>query len=166
MKKLVLLSTVILALAGAGRPDTANAQSIGEPYCREYNTHVAIGGRMQNSYGSACLQPDGSWAMQSQSEEVYNEPVINRVHYVPPPAPVYTVPAPAYYQPYPYYQPSPNLVIRFPHNIVIGDNWGHGGWRGHDRGGHHGWDRGGHHGHRVWDGDRNRNRGGHNKHWR
>lgn len=30
-------------------------------YCREYQGHATVGGRIQNTYGTACLQPDGSW---------------------------------------------------------------------------------------------------------
>ena len=30
-------------------------------YCREYQTTVAVGGREQRAYGTACRQPDGSW---------------------------------------------------------------------------------------------------------
>ncbi|MEX2629336.1 MAG: hypothetical protein WD341_05295 [Tistlia sp.] len=30
-------------------------------YCREVNKTVLIDGRMQNAYGKACYQPDGSW---------------------------------------------------------------------------------------------------------
>jgi surface antigen len=30
-------------------------------YCREYVTHSTIGGRQQETYGTACRQPDGSW---------------------------------------------------------------------------------------------------------
>ncbi len=30
-------------------------------YCREYQTKVSIGGQVQQGYGSACRQPDGSW---------------------------------------------------------------------------------------------------------
>lgn len=33
-------------------------------YCREYNQNVTVGGRTQSSYGTACLQPDGSWKIQ------------------------------------------------------------------------------------------------------
>lgn len=36
-----------------------------ERYCREYTRDVWVGGRKQQSYGSACLQPDGSWEMES-----------------------------------------------------------------------------------------------------
>jgi len=30
-------------------------------YCREYVTQSSIGGRLQETYGTACRQPDGSW---------------------------------------------------------------------------------------------------------
>ena len=30
-------------------------------YCREFTNNVYVGGRMRQSYGTACLQPDGSW---------------------------------------------------------------------------------------------------------
>lgn len=29
--------------------------------CREFQQDVTIGGRRENAYGTACLQPDGSW---------------------------------------------------------------------------------------------------------
>lgn len=34
-------------------------------YCREYTQQVWVGGRMQQSYGTACLQPDGDWQLDS-----------------------------------------------------------------------------------------------------
>ncbi len=36
-----------------------------QQYCREFNQNVTIGGQVQPSYGTACLQPDGSWAIQN-----------------------------------------------------------------------------------------------------
>ncbi len=30
-------------------------------YCREYTQTVNIGGQLQQAYGTACRQPDGSW---------------------------------------------------------------------------------------------------------
>lgn len=30
-------------------------------YCREYTTTATVGGRVQETYGRACRQPDGSW---------------------------------------------------------------------------------------------------------
>jgi len=45
--------------------------SYGEPYrtgsgqfCREYQTQGMIGGRLEQLYGTACLQPDGSWSFR------------------------------------------------------------------------------------------------------
>lgn len=34
-------------------------------YCREYTKQVWVGGRMQESYGQACMQPDGAWEIDS-----------------------------------------------------------------------------------------------------
>jgi surface antigen len=33
-------------------------------YCREYQQTVYVAGQRQSSYGTACMQPDGSWQMQ------------------------------------------------------------------------------------------------------
>jgi len=30
-------------------------------YCREYETKIVIGGKVENAIGYACRQPDGSW---------------------------------------------------------------------------------------------------------
>jgi len=30
-------------------------------YCREYQAVATVGGRKQQTYGTACMQPDGSW---------------------------------------------------------------------------------------------------------
>ncbi len=35
------------------------------PYCREYQATTTIGGQPRLSYGTACLQPDGSWKMMN-----------------------------------------------------------------------------------------------------
>jgi len=54
----------------AARPATAGPVRAGRavvgydprrPYCREYQRAVWIGGRKSEVYGTACLQPDGSW---------------------------------------------------------------------------------------------------------
>lgn len=39
----------------------APAQVAAEPYCREYQTAIVVGGKTQPAYGTACLMPDGSW---------------------------------------------------------------------------------------------------------
>lgn len=33
-------------------------------YCREYQQTVTVGGQKQQSYGTACRQPDGSWQVR------------------------------------------------------------------------------------------------------
>jgi len=35
-----------------------------EPYCREYIQTVNVGGKIQESYGTACQQQDGAWKIQ------------------------------------------------------------------------------------------------------
>jgi hypothetical protein len=32
-------------------------------YCREFQTTVVIDGRPERAFGTACMQPDGSWAV-------------------------------------------------------------------------------------------------------
>ncbi len=34
-------------------------------YCREYTATAVVGGEAQNTYGTACRQPDGSWQLVS-----------------------------------------------------------------------------------------------------
>jgi hypothetical protein len=38
---------------------------------REYNTKIMVGGRQVNGYGTACLQPDGSWRYGAAQPESY-----------------------------------------------------------------------------------------------
>ena len=45
----------LAALAGFG------GEAKADDYCREYTRTVYIGARAQDAYGTACLQPDGSW---------------------------------------------------------------------------------------------------------
>jgi len=33
-------------------------------YCREYQQTITVGGEAQQSYGTACRQPDGTWKIQ------------------------------------------------------------------------------------------------------
>jgi surface antigen len=37
----------------------------GESYCREYTATATIGGRSQQTYGTACRQPDGAWKLMN-----------------------------------------------------------------------------------------------------
>lgn len=46
-------------------------------YCREYTGSVKVGGRTQESYGTACLQADGSWQIQPDGGQgAYREPEV------------------------------------------------------------------------------------------
>lgn len=46
----------------APTPYPANYNNTGEDrYCREYTRPAQVGGRMQQTYGTACMQPDGDW---------------------------------------------------------------------------------------------------------
>lgn len=40
---------------------TRDGRDQGGNYCREYQTTVNVGGQMEQAYGTACRQPDGSW---------------------------------------------------------------------------------------------------------
>jgi surface antigen len=43
---------------------TKTYQTYSGRYCREYQSTVIVGGEEQQSYGSACRQPDGDWEIQ------------------------------------------------------------------------------------------------------
>ncbi len=135
MKQLTL-GIVAAAALFAGE---ASAQG----YCREYSQSVSIGGQRQSSYGTACMQPDGSWQVISNDSNYTNYQ--SGYVYAPPPQPVY-VPTPV---PVPVYRPTSSF------SISIGGpsrNWDRDRWRYND---HYKWDRGhgnphGKHGHGHW----------------
>jgi hypothetical protein len=39
----------------------APAQADQQSYCREFQSVIVVEGRQQQAFGTACLQPDGSW---------------------------------------------------------------------------------------------------------
>lgn len=43
---------------------TETYQTSSGQYCREYRTQVEVGGGVEEAYGTACRQPDGSWKIQ------------------------------------------------------------------------------------------------------
>lgn len=43
---------------------TRTYQASSGQYCREYQQTITVGGEAQQSYGTACRQPDGSWQIQ------------------------------------------------------------------------------------------------------
>jgi hypothetical protein len=44
---------------------TRDGTSASGRYCREFQQEVTIGGRAEQAYGTACLNPDGSWEVVS-----------------------------------------------------------------------------------------------------
>lgn len=70
-----------LLLAGGlvlGLSAVAHAQAA--PYCREYTEKLKVGNRMEEGYGTACMQPDGSWKRVS---EAVSPPALGAVEAVP-----------------------------------------------------------------------------------
>lgn len=67
----------ISLLCGLVMPATVQAD---ESYCREFAQTFTIDGETQSGYGTACLQPDGSWKIILQrSLDRHSE---NEVHYI------------------------------------------------------------------------------------
>lgn len=60
-----MFKTIGKTIMGAALSFAAFAGFSGEAsasdYCREYTRSVYVGGRVQEAYGTACYQPDGSW---------------------------------------------------------------------------------------------------------
>lgn len=44
---------------------TRTYQNANGTYCREYQQEIIVAGERQQSYGTACRQPDGSWKIES-----------------------------------------------------------------------------------------------------
>lgn len=59
--KTKILGAAALVLAAIGFAPDAKAYE--QDYCREYTRTVYIGGRTQDAFGTACLQPDGDWVI-------------------------------------------------------------------------------------------------------
>ena len=100
MKKLSLLALAVatqVLLSTAAQAQTVMMAAPGQPYCREYTQIVKIGSTQQKGYGTACLQPDGTWQMTPAAAPVVVQPAPppqnttyiireNPVVYGPPPA--------------------------------------------------------------------------------
>ncbi|PZQ48850.1 MAG: hypothetical protein DI551_00520, partial [Micavibrio aeruginosavorus] len=116
------------------------AKAYANDYCREYTRTVTVGNRVQDAYGTACLQPDGSWMIVGeglnnnvpyQGENV-TYIVNDNNRYVVPPRVVYYERAPSYYRT----QPAPLFVWYSNNNRRGYDKHYNYGWRGNKH-----WDR-------------------------
>lgn len=77
MIRKILLMGVLVAI-----PTMAGAtQAKAEEYCREYTKTVTIGGRVEEAYGTACYQPDGSWEVVNLEGTDYGRAQVRNVIY-------------------------------------------------------------------------------------
>lgn len=142
LRNSILISALIsLATPALAQPMPGQRIPRSDPngaYCREYQQTVIIGGKKRDSYGTACMQPDGDWKiLPSDAQQYATEDTV--IEYIEEPryvsAPVYMVPPPMYYEPIPYYRSypyGPRYGSRF--SIEIGSDYHHRGhhhWRRH-----------------------------------
>lgn len=125
---------------------TAGSVQANDDFCREYQRRVTIGGKIQDSYGTACLQPDGSWKTVNEGDPQIVGSVAPEPVYVQQQQPVIMYEEEPLYVPYQTtyrsygYDPSP---LWWGVNLSFNDRDRHHGWRDN-----RGWDRGhGYHGH-------------------
>lgn len=85
----------------------------GDEYCREFTQNIAVGGKIQEAYGTACMQPDGSWERVSEMQieganvqEAAYYPVGQRMEpqVIVQQPPIYVAPPPIYVTPRPVYR--------------------------------------------------------------
>lgn len=128
--------TIITTTTQTAPTQTSNV--VGNDYCREFTQTFTIGGKTQKGYGTACLQPDGSWEIQSPAQLPPEESVAaapptrttETIQYVTRGERVYVVP------------PEPFVAVS-----IGGGYWhGRGYGRGYDRGYNHRYDSGYDHG--------------------
>ena len=125
-KSLFLLSAVVALSASAAHAQmvtrtitTTQQQAVPDNYCREYTQSFTIGKQTQTGYGTACLQPDGSWEIQPAADaapQVAGGTTTETIEYVTRDDRVYMRP------PEPFYE----------FGMVIDDHHGYGGY-GRDR---------------------------------
>lgn len=63
---------------------TSTYQASDGRYCREFTQTVEIGGEIQQAYGTACRQPDGSWQMTATQPQTQVRQVVVRERVVEP----------------------------------------------------------------------------------
>lgn len=65
----LLTATVMLLLMAE------HAKAYDEPYCREFTRDIRVGGKIQEGYGTACMQPDGAWKIVAEDGQTLPNPV-------------------------------------------------------------------------------------------
>ncbi len=101
------MKTALLTMAALTALTFAAPAMADDGYCREYTRTIYVGGYQKQGYGTACLQPDGSW--QIVAENTYSSGNNNNNYYAQP-MPVmqqtYVVREPVYT----YYRPRPTVL--------------------------------------------------------
>jgi hypothetical protein len=59
-----IAATLALLAPLAAHAQVTSGPAGNQPYCREFTQTVTIGNKTQQGWGTACLQPDGSWQIQ------------------------------------------------------------------------------------------------------
>lgn len=134
--KTMLTVAVLFSAAFVASEKPASAYS--EPYCREYVKNVVVAGRVQQSYGTACMQPDGSWQIQQDYGAIpagYNPPPQVVVLQDPQPYPIYVERSPRYVRtaPPPFFSLNINSYDRDYYRSGRRDRHWHDHDHGHDR---------------------------------
>ena len=148
---LAAITVGIAALTGL----SGEAKASGNDYCREYTRTVYIGNRAQDAYGTACLQPDGSWMIVGEGlgndipNNVSNVDYVIRDNnrYITPQRVVYYDTRPVYYRPRPapvfIWSNNSNRFYRNGHYVNYYRGWDrHDRWDRYDRDDHRGRGRG------------------------
>jgi hypothetical protein len=101
------------------RPGTlAAVPANGSAYCREFHETTTIGGVPQDTYGTACRQPDGSWRIMPQGAGAPPTTTYNTTTtYIAPPYP--------YYYPYAFGPPFFGSAFFFSHGHRFHHHHGH-----------------------------------------
>ncbi len=127
-RKNFILATIVALIAIPAIPSQAEAS--GGRYCREYTRTITVGRELYEGYGTACMQPDGSWEIVS--EQAPRLPVVTReVFYETAPVRIVTLQS---RNPFIYHPPRNNtILIKFRDN----DRRGHGHYDRHRHSHHH-----------------------------
>lgn len=74
-----MMYQTLLTLSVLSATCVASAAQAGD-YCREYTQKIYVGGRAQDGYSTACLQPDGAW-QTGRTNRYDDEPDITAAAY-------------------------------------------------------------------------------------
>ncbi|MCB1530608.1 MAG: hypothetical protein H6853_05580 [Rhodospirillales bacterium] len=81
-KRFVFLTASLAVLVVTGFSGEAEAAGKKDEYCREYVRTITIGNRTEEGYGTACLQPDGSWEIRNEYQQPVFSPAPQRIQTV------------------------------------------------------------------------------------